>query len=162
MPAFDSQNNTNLGPDKQNSEWQEFSISHFQLARHILACFFTTLLFLSLIMSELSRYMQRHQVIQINHMSLIYLLLLIFITFIALSAILSVRKVRISAEKIEISCLFWQEKLLWSDLMSIKVPENLRFGWIRTRRCPYLLVKTEFKNYPDLEYLLAQHIDIKT
>ncbi len=156
MPNSHNQYNPKADQNQHNESWREFSISRFHLFRHIAALFLTSLFCLSLFMSELNRYIQKHELGQINHITFIYLVLLVFIILMGIVAVLSVRKVRVYSDKIELSNLFWKEKLCWKDI-TIHCPRNLRFAWIKGKNCPYLLVKSEFKNYSELEYSLAQY-----
>ena len=152
--------NKNLVPDKQSNQLEEFSISRFHLIRHIVALVLTSGLCFCLVSSELSRSIRTHQIISIGPSTWPYLVLLLFIAVIALTAIFSVRKVSLFADGIRVRNLLWSEKVAWSDLQ-FHSAKGFVYAWLRTKRCFYLLVKSEFSSYPELEELLSRYIDIK-
>lgn len=148
----------------QESSILEFSISRFHLIRHIFALIFTVGLCLSLLMSEIFYYSQKHGHIHahalhsehLGHMIVPYLLLLVIATVIATTTILTACKIKISKEIIEISSLFRNEQLSRMDLQAFASPANSKFAWLKTRHCFYLLHKNEFKNWLKLEQVLNE------
>ena len=140
----------------------EFSVSRLNFARHTGAVILTTLLCFSLVMSEWTRFNQTHQTIFTSRMLPIYLILVLFSLLMTAKAIVSVKQIKISKIGIEISNLFWHEKLDWKDLNAFKAPKNLRFSWLKTKRSFYLFIKGEFKDYEALESQIAQYLPIET
>lgn len=143
---------------KSDSVSAEFSISSFHIIRHSLALVFTAGFCLSLVMSEISHYNLTHQAAHLSKMAIPYLLLLSFVTIIFVSTVLTARKIKVDPNSMTICNLFWQEKLPWSQIKSFNSSPHLKYAWLKTKFCPYLLVKTEFKNYAQLEQLLTEYM----
>ncbi len=141
---------------------QEFSISRFHFIRHVLALVITLLLGFSLFMCELTRFAQTHQIIFKSNMVFIYILLIAFSTIMAIKAIISVKHIKVKSEGIEISNLFWHEKLNWSDIRALQSPKHLKFAWLRTKKSFYIFIKPELPHYAELEALIGQYLPIES
>jgi hypothetical protein len=146
--------------ENQQSESLEFSISRFHIFRHAFAFILAAGLCISLIMSELSyrSHVHSHQLAHLKQMIVPYMLIALFVGAIIITNLLAVRKIKMSADGIAISNLFWQEKLAWQDLQAFTSPVSLRFAWIKTKHCLYLLAKSEFKDWNELEKLLQKRL----
>jgi hypothetical protein len=144
----------------QYSQNLEYSISRFHLIRHIFALILTGGLCLSLVMSELSyhTHSHSHHGPPLSQVIVPYALMLFFVGTIAITTILTACKIKIGPEGVEISNLFWHEKLSNSDLKTFRSPANLKFAWLKTRRVLYLLAKNEFKEWAELEQALLRII----
>lgn len=138
----------------------EFSISRFHLVRHIFALILTGGLCLSLVMSELSyrMYPHAHHSHHLSQIIVPYLLMLVFVSIIAITTILTACKIKISHEGVEISNLFWHEKLASTDLQTFRSPANSKYAWLKTKHILYLLAKNEFRDWTELEKKLQDHL----
>jgi hypothetical protein len=145
-----------------NSNSQEFSISRISFIRHVLVLILTILLCFSLFMSELTHFQQNHQIILISKMTPIYVLLIAFSLLMSVKAIVSVKRVKVNSDSIELNNLFWHEKVNWSELKALTVPKNLKFAWLKTKKSFYLFIKPELQNYAELETLIGQHLTIES
>ncbi len=146
--------------ENQQSASQEFAISRFHVFRHAFAFILAAGLCISLIMSEVSysSHAHIHYLAHLKQIIVPYLFIALFVGAITITNILAVCKIKISAQGIAINNLFWQEKLDWKDLQAFTSPASFKFAWIKTKHCLYLLAKTEFTNWTELERVLQKHL----
>ncbi len=72
--------------------------------------------------------------------------------------LLEPKSISLEGDKLVVNTLLWTARLGAADIVSFSVPRALTWGLLRTRRCFYLINRSDIKNFDELAVLIAQRL----
>ncbi|MBU6451452.1 MAG: hypothetical protein KGS72_06725 [Cyanobacteria bacterium REEB67] len=72
--------------------------------------------------------------------------------------LLEPKSITLQGDELVVNTLLWKARLCAADIVSFSVPRALTWGLLRTKRCFYLINRSDIKNFDELAVLIAQRL----
>jgi hypothetical protein len=102
-----------------------------------------------------------HQRLNLQLELFTFLVVLFFDASILWPTIFELKRIRLWSDRLSVNTLFWEQSLLFKEILTIKQPLFFAITILKTKSCSYIINKQDFPQYTELVQILEEKIGLR-